>query len=90
MLFFRSEFTDKTETYNELICQINEQIYKIAKTRLDNIRYGFKTHVNYIKYEDLVTYKAIIQDIMYCATAMCDVNTSMVVARVKKLISTPC
>lgn len=90
MLFLHSEFSNKTETYKSLICQIDTQIYKIAKTRLDNIRYGFKTYVNYNKFEDLITYKSIIQDLMFCASGLCDVNVTKIISKIKKLINTPC
>lgn len=90
MLFVTPEFSNKTETYTSLICQIDSQIYKIAKTKMDNIRYGFNTYVNFDKYDDLVTYRSILIDIMYCATGLCDVNAVVVVNKVKHLINTPC
>lgn len=90
MLFFNSEFSDKTETIQSLINELNTVVYKIAKTKLDNLRFGFKTYINYTKYEDAITYKEILKDIMYCSSGLCDVNVSMVVSKVKHIINTPC
>lgn len=90
MLFLKSDFSDKSETYIELISQLNTQLYKIAKTKLDNMRFGFNTPINYEKYEDIITYKEILNDIMYCASGLCDVNTTVVISKVKKLINSPC
>lgn len=90
MLFFNSEFSDKTETIDFLIKELGTVIYKIALTKLNNIRFGFTTYINYDKYEDAIVYRDILKDIMYCASGMCDVNIAKVVSRVKHIINTPC
>lgn len=90
MLFLKSEFSNKSETYQDLISQLNKEIYKIAMIKLNNMRFGFNTPVNYRKYEDILVYRDILNDIMYCASGLCNVNTNLVVSKVKKLINTPC
>lgn len=90
MLFIQSELSDKTESYKSLISELDYQVYKIAKTKLDNIRFGFNNKVNYNKYNDIIVYREILSDIMFCASGMCDVNTEMVISKVKKLINSPC
>lgn len=90
MLFLKPEFSNKTETYQSLINQLNKALYKIAITKLNNIRFGFKTPVNYEKYEDILVYRDILNDVMYCATGLCDINVNLLVSKVKKLINQPC
>lgn len=90
MLFLKPEFAQKSETYQSLINQLNTQLYKIAVIKLNNIRFGFDTPVNYDKYEDILVYRDILNDIMYCATGLCNINTNLVISKVKSLINKPC
>jgi len=88
MLFIQPNL-DKNHIQNltDLLEEIDTAIYKIAQVLLDNIRFGFNKKVDYDSWDDLVTYKSILTDIMYCADFMCNVNVNTVVSKIKTLIN---
>lgn len=91
MLFLDTKIENTSDTlFFDLLSEIDQKIYKISKQQLNSIKFGTRNKVNYDLYEDLLMYKSILNDIIYCSTCLCDINHSTVVQRIKKLINTPC
>lgn len=91
MLYINTYFEEHSKTlFIDTLSKIDSKIYNIAKIQLNNIKYGQNNKVNYNVYEDLIIYRSILEDIIYCSSCFCDINVNTVFQRITKLLNTYC
>ena len=93
MFFLDTTFTNKKtnkELYNGIFDEINTKIRKYSDFALFNYKYGFNHKLDHLVFEDLLTYREILEMKLNCDDCLCDFSTNAILAKIKKLTNSIC
>ena len=89
MYFIRTTFSDNSSTEN-LFDVIDKKIYKYGQYMINNAMFGFSTHINYDKFEDLIAYREILMNKLNCDSCFRDIHIEDIVAKIRQLTNSIC
>jgi len=90
-MFIDFTIVDKKDNeFSDLLDKIDKKIAYISNLKLNNIRFGLTTSINYDLYEDLIDYKEILIGKMCGSPCLCDFDINKIKSRIKSLLNQTC
>jgi hypothetical protein len=92
MLFIKNKLDSNNceNLYCDLFDEIDRKITQYASTELNNIRYSFTNKVNYNSYEDLILYRSILKNMLYCSDCLCGEDINKIISNIRKITNSIC
>jgi hypothetical protein len=72
---------------NELLCEIDTKLAKLARKKLDSLRFGAKVHVSMEDHKLLARYRDIVYDKANNDCCLKDFLVDDIISRVKQLLN---
>lgn len=69
---------------------IDSKIKQQAVNLLNNIRFSQESLVDYNKYNNLLTYRTILENIQYFNECLCGVDTTQIISKINKITNSIC
>lgn len=90
MFFIDTTFNNNCKTPSDLMKALDKKIYQYSLNRLNDIRYGFSTKVEYNDFEDILIYKSILDSKINNDKCLCNWPLEVITSQIKKLINKIC